>query len=60
MATAKTQVVSVRLKLYMQAALRSAAQPEMHSLANMMVAYCRSQGYPVEGVPDETLANPKQ
>lgn len=64
MATAKTQVVSVRVEPHIKAALQSAAEREMRSLANMMevmvVAYCRAQGYPLEGVPDETLANPKQ
>lgn len=64
MAIAKTQVVSVRVEPHIKAAMQSAAQREMRSLANMMevmvVAYCRAQGYPLEGVPDETLANPKQ
>jgi hypothetical protein len=23
----------------------------------MVVAYCRAQGYPLEGVPDDTLSN---
>lgn len=64
MATAKTQVVSVRVEPHIKAALQLASEREMRSLANMMevmvVAYCRAQGYPLEGVPDETLANPKQ
>ena len=33
----------------------------MRSLANMVevmvVAYCRGQGYPLDGVPGDTLAN---
>ena len=61
MAIAKTQVVSVRVEPHIKAALQSAADREMRSIANMMevmvVAYCRAQGYPLEGVPDETLAN---
>lgn len=64
MAIAKTQVVSVRVEPHIKAALQLAAEREMRSLANMMevmvVAYCRAQGYPLEGVPDETLANPNQ
>ncbi|PKO27559.1 MAG: hypothetical protein CVU36_19715 [Betaproteobacteria bacterium HGW-Betaproteobacteria-9] len=64
MAIAKTQVVSVRVEPHIKAALQSAAERELRSVANMMevmvVAYCRAQGYPLEGVPDETLANPKQ
>lgn len=61
MAVAKTQVVSVRVEPHIKAALQSAAEREMRSLANMVevmvVAYCRAQGYPLEGVPDETLPN---
>lgn len=61
MAVAKSQVVSVRVEPHIKAALQSAAEREMRSLANMVevmvVAYCRAQGYPLEGVPDETLPN---
>lgn len=61
MAISKTQVVSVRVEPQIKAALQLAAEREMRSLANMVevmvVAYCRAQGYPLEGVPDETLAN---
>ena len=61
MAVAKSQVVSVRVEPHIKAALQSAAEREMRSLANMVevmvVAYCRAQGYPLEGVPDETLQN---
>jgi hypothetical protein len=61
MAVAKSQVVSVRVEPHIKAALQSAAEREMRSLANMMevmvVAYCRAQGYPLEGVPEETLQN---
>lgn len=61
MAIAKSQVVSVRVEPHIKAALQLAAEREMRSLANMVevmvVAYCRAQGYPLEGVPDETLPN---
>lgn len=61
MAVAKSQVVSVRVEPHIKAALQLAAEREMRSLANMfevmVVAYCRAQGYPLEGVPDETLPN---
>lgn len=61
MAVAKSQVVSVRVEPHIKVALQSAADCEMRSLANMLevmvVAYCRAQGYPLEGVPDEALPN---
>ena len=61
MAAAKSQVVSVRVEPHIKAALQSAAEREMRSVANMLevrvVAYCRAQGHPLEGVPDETLPN---
>lgn len=61
MAVAKSQVVSVRVEPHIKAALQSAADREMRSLANMVevmvVAYCRAQGYPLEGVPSEALPN---
>ena len=61
MAVAKSQVVSVRVEPHIKAALQSAADREMRSLANMLevmvVSYCRAQGYPLEGVPSETLPN---
>ena len=61
MAVAKSQVVSVRVEPHIKAALQSAADREMRSIANMVevmvVAYCRAQGHPLEGVSDETLAN---
>ena len=64
MAVAKSQVVSVRVEPHIKAALQSAAEREMRSLANMVevmvVAYCRAQGYPLEGVPDETLPHTSQ
>ena len=55
----KSQVVSFRVEPHFKEALQSAAQREMRSLANMfevmVVAYCRSQGYPLEGVPADAL-----
>jgi hypothetical protein len=61
MAVAKSQVVSVRVEPHIKAALQTAADREMRSVANMLevmvVAYCRSQGYPLEGVPSEALPN---
>jgi hypothetical protein len=61
MAVAKSQVVSVRVEPHIKAALQSAADREMRSVANMLevmvVAYCRAQGYPLEGVPNEALPN---
>ncbi|KNE27044.1 hypothetical protein [Achromobacter spanius] len=61
MSVAKTQVVSVRVEPHIKAALQLAAAREMRSFANMVevmvVAYCRAHGYPLEGVPEETLPN---
>lgn len=59
MAVMKSQVVSVRVEPRIKDALQTAADREMRSLANMIevmvVAYCRNQGYPLPGVPDEAL-----
>ncbi|QDX21469.1 hypothetical protein FP568_09540 [Pandoraea pnomenusa] len=61
MAVIKSQVVSVRVEPHIKVALQSAAEREMRSLANMVevmvVAYCRMQGYPLDGVPEGTLPN---
>lgn len=61
MAVAKSQVVSGRVEPSIKAALQLAAEREMRSIANMVevivVAYFRAQGYPLEGVPDDTLSN---
>ncbi|WP_077032748.1 hypothetical protein [Pelomonas sp. KK5] len=61
MAAGKSEVVSVRVEPPIKTALQVAADREMRSLANMLevmvVAYCRSNGYPLEGVPQETLPN---
>ena len=61
MSVVKSQVVSVRVEPHIKAALQSAAEREMRSVANMLevmvVTYCRAQGYPLEGVPEEALPN---
>lgn len=64
MASVKSEVVSVRVEPHIKAALQVAAEREMRSLANMLevmvVAYCRTQGYPLEGVPEEALPHAPQ
>lgn len=59
MAVGKTEVVSVRVEPPIKAALQAAADREMRSLANMVevmvIAYCRSNGYPLQGVPADAL-----
>jgi hypothetical protein len=59
MSTLKTQAVSVRVEPHIKEALQTAAGREMRSIANMLevmvVAYCRANGYPLAGVPEETL-----
>ena len=61
MAVVKSQVVSVRVEPPIKAALQSAAEREMRSIANMVevmvVAYCRAQGYPLDGGADDALSN---
>ncbi len=64
MAAGKSEVVSVRVEPPIKAALQAAADREMRSLANMVevmvIAYCRTNGYPLTGVPQETLPNAKR
>lgn len=66
MALSKSEVISVRVEPHIKAALQTAADREMRSLANMIevmvVAYCRGHRYPLDGVPKETLpsARPKE
>lgn len=59
MTTLKTEAVSVRVEPRIKAALQTAAEREMRSVANMVevmvVAYCRANAYPLVGVPEETL-----
>ena len=63
MAVAKSKVVSIRVEPPIKAALQAAAEREMRSVANMVevmvIAYCRTNGYPLEGVPQEALPNAK-
>lgn len=63
MSSTKSEVVSVRVEPKLKAALQLAADREMRSLANMIevmiVAYCRTNGHPLEGIPPETLAGQK-
>lgn len=63
MSAGKTEVVSVRVEPPIKAALQGAAEREMRSLANMLevmvVAYCRTHGYPLEGVSRQTLPGAK-
>lgn len=57
----KSEVISVRVGRSIKDALQVAATQEMRSLANMVevmvIAYCRAQGYPLEGIPSNTLPN---
>lgn len=61
MAVGKSQVVSVRVEPQIKAALQAAADREMRSLANMLevmvVSYCREQGFPLDGIPEDALPN---
>lgn len=63
MSSSKSEVVSVRVEPHIKAALQSAADREMRSLANMVevmvVAYCRANSVPLTGVSDETLPTAK-
>lgn len=63
MAASKSEVVRVRVEPPIKTAMQAAADREMRSLANMfevmVVAYCRERGYPLDGVPLETLPNLK-
>src|SRR5260370_10231107 len=58
--TGKSEAVSVRVEPHIKLALQTAAEREMRSLANMVevmvIAYCRANGVPLEGVSNETLA----
>jgi len=63
MAAGKSEVVSVRVEPPIKAALQGAAERERRSLANMLevmvIAYCRGNGYPLDGVPDDSLSTAK-
>lgn len=64
MSVIKSQVISVRVEPHLKAALQSAAEREMRSVANMLevmvVAYCRTQGYPLDGVSEAALRHSPQ
>lgn len=55
MASIKSEVISVRVEPHIKTALQTAAEGEMRSLANMIevmvTAYCRANGYEIEGIP---------
>jgi hypothetical protein len=61
MATVKSEAVSVRVEPHIKRALQSAAEQEMRSISNMLevmvVAYCRTHGLPLKGVPERVLSN---
>ncbi|MCX8522235.1 MAG: hypothetical protein ORN28_11965 [Rhodoferax sp.] len=65
MSVVKSHVVCVRVEPHTKEALHLAAglaaDRQLRSLANMIevmvVSYCQAQGYPLKGVPDETLSN---
>ena len=63
MAAGKSEVVSVRVEPPIKAALQVAAERERRSLANMLevmvIDYCRGNGYPLEGVPEDSLSKAK-
>ena len=64
MSTSKSEMVSVRVQPRIKAALQGAAAREMRSLVNMLevmvVAYCRTNGHPLEGVSVDTLPASKR
>ena len=64
MSILKTQAVSVRVEPHIKEALQAAGAREMRSLANMVevmvVEYCRAHGYPLDGIPSETLPAAKR
>lgn len=55
----KTGVVSVRLEPHIKVALQMAAERELRSVANMVevmvVAYCRANEVPLDGVREDAL-----
>ena len=63
MSNVKSEVVSVRVEPHIKAALQAAAEREMRSVANMIevmvIAYCRSKTYPLDGVPEQVLSSSK-
>ncbi|QDZ26588.1 hypothetical protein FAY22_00550 [Noviherbaspirillum sp. UKPF54] len=63
MTVGKTEVVSVRVEPRIKAALQTAAERELRSLANMVevmvVAYCRANNIPIDGLSPQALADTK-
>lgn len=63
MTISKSEVVSVRVEPKIKAALQTAAERELRSLANMVevmvVAYCRANNISIEGLSPETLTEVK-
>ena len=59
MTALKTEAVSVRVEPRIKAALQTALEREMRSVANMVeatvVAYCRANACRLVDIPDETL-----
>jgi hypothetical protein len=63
MSIVKSEMLSVRVDPHIKAALQNAATREMRSQVNMIevmvVAYCRANGYPLEGIPVDALSSSK-
>jgi hypothetical protein len=63
MSLTKSEMLSVRVEPHIKAALQAAAAREMRSQVNMIevmvVAYCRANGYPLDGVSINTLPSNK-
>lgn len=64
MAVSKSEVVSVRVEPRIKVALQTVAERELRSVANMIevmvLAYCKANGVPVDGIPNETLSASKR
>lgn len=60
MAVTKTQVISVRVGPHINFALQLVAEKEIRSVSNMLevmvVSYCMSKRYSLEGVPQDVLS----
>jgi hypothetical protein len=63
MSIVKSEMLSVRVEPHIKAALQNAATREMRSQVNMIevmvVAYCRANGHPLEGIPVDALSSSK-
>ena len=64
MAVSKSEVVSARVEPRIKAALQRVADQEIRSVANMIevmvLAYCKANGVPVDGIPNETSSPSKR